>query len=225
MFSLNAKVREVTGRNTNGLRVSGKIPAVVYGPGAKNASIEVDQKEFAKVFKQAGESSLIEISVEGEKEKRPTLVHEIQRDSVSGQIIHVDFFQASLKEEVEVAVPLIFEGVALAEKELAGTLVKNMLEIEVKALPQNLPHEIKVSIESLKTFEDHVLVKDLVLPKDVKVLKNPEEIVAQVLPPQKVEEELAQEIKEEVENVETVKKEKKEEEVVEETPAQAQEKK
>jgi len=196
------------------MKAQGKIPAVVYGPNVKNASLEVDEKEFKKVFRQAGESSLIELVLE--KEKRPVLVNSIQKDPVSGNIIHIDFFQASLKEEVEVAVPLVFLGSAPAEKDLGGTLNKNILEIEVRALPQNLPHEIAVNIDALKTFEDHILVKDLVLPKDVKAIKNPDEIVASVLPPQKVEEELAAEIKENVEDIEKVEKPKKEEVVIEE---------
>ena len=204
------------------MKNEGKIPAVVYGPGEKNANISVDEKEFKKVLHTAGESSLVELLVEKDpsagsgQEKRPVLIHEIQKDPVSDRIIHIDFFQASLKEEVEVAIPLVFEGEAPAEKDLGGTLNKNMLEIEVKALPQNLPHEIKVNVDGLKTFEDQITVKDLVLPANVAVLKNPDEIVASVLPPQKVEEELATEIKEEVENVEKVEKEKKEEVVIEE---------
>ena len=90
-------------------------------------------------------------------------------------------------------------------------------ELEIKALPQDLPHEIKVSIDSLNTFEDHILVKDLILPKGVKAVAKPEEIMVSVAPPEKVEEELASEIKENVEDVEKVEKEKKQEEVVEET--------
>lgn len=214
MISLQATIRNIFGKKTKSLKNQGKIPAVVYGPKEKNFSIEVDEKEFKKVLHKAGESSLVELDVE--KSKKPVLIHEIQKDPVSGKIIHVDFYQADLKEEVEVAIPLVFEGVAPAEKDLGGTLNKNMLEIEVKALPQNLPHEIKVDITSLKTFEDHILVKDLVIPANVTVSKNPDEIVAQVLPPQKVEEELATEITEDVENVEKVEKEKKEEVIIEE---------
>lgn len=218
MISLAAKLRKDFGKKTKNLRYLGQIPAVIYGPGVKNFSIEVEEKEFIKVFRKAGESSLVEITIEGEKEKKPVLVNEIQKDPVSDKIIHIDFFQASLKEEVEVAIPLVFEGEAPAEKDLGGTLNKNMLEIEVKALPQNLPHQIVVNVSGLKTFEDHITVKDLVIPANVTVSKGPEEIVAQVLPPQKVEEELATEIKEDVENVEKVEKEKKEEDVVPEVP-------
>ncbi len=212
MISLQATTRTHLGKKTKALKNQGQIPAVVYGPGEKNANIVIDEKEFKKVLHSAGESSLVDLMVE--KEKRPVLIHEIQRDPVSDKIIHIDFYQADLKEEVEVSVPLVFEGVAPAEKDLGGTLNKNMLEIEVKALPQNLPHEIKVSVEGLKTFEDHILVKDLVLPKDVVTTKNPDEIVAQVLAPQKVEEELATEIKEDVEAVGSAKEEKKVEDVV-----------
>ena len=195
--------------------MAGKIPAVVYGPGVKNVSVEVDEKEFKKVLKMAGESSLVELLVDGKK--HPVLIHEMQKNPVSGQVIHIDFFQPSLTKEVEVNIPLVFDGVAPAEKDLGGTLNKNILEIEVKALPQNLPHEIKVDISSLKTFEDHILVKDLAFPKNVKVLKNLDEVVVAVLPPKDVEAELAEEIKEEVEEVEKVEKPAKEtEEVVEE---------
>jgi large subunit ribosomal protein L25 len=90
---------------------------------------------------------------------------------------------------------LVFEGESPAVKDLGGTLVKNMSEIEVSALPQDLPHEIKVSLESLKTFEDRILVKDLVLPNNVKATANPEEIVALVAAQENVEEEWLQRLK------------------------------
>ncbi|KKP41519.1 MAG: 50S ribosomal protein L25 [Parcubacteria group bacterium GW2011_GWA2_33_14] len=224
MISLSAKIRKDFGKKTKLIKNLGMIPGVVYGPGVSNFSIQVDEKEFKKVFSAAGESSLIDLFIEGEpfdktqskQEKKPVLVHQIQKDPISGKVIHIDFFQASLKEEVEVAIPFVFEGTAPAEKDLGGTLNKNMLEIEVKALPQNLPHEIIVNIDNLKTFEDHITVKDLVLPANITISKKPEEIVVSVLPPQKIEEELATEITENVEDVEKIEKEKKEEVIIDE---------
>ncbi len=216
MISLSAKIRNDFGKKTNSMRDSGKIPAVVYGHGVKNVSLEIDYKDFQKVFKETGESSLVELSVEGEKQKRPVLIHEIQKDPVSDKFLHIDFFQASLKEEVEVTVPFVFEGASPAIKDLGGTLIKNITEIEVKALPQNLPHEIKVFIDTLNNFGDHILVKDLVLPKDVKISRKPDEIIVSVAKAQKVEEELEKPIEEKVEDIERVEKEKKDEEVVEE---------
>ena len=221
MISLNVKTRNEFGSKTNSLKRDGLVPAVVYGHNLKkNDHITVDGKEFKKVLKEAGESSLLELQIDGDKKEiRTVLIHEVQKDPLSGNPIHIDFFQPNLKEEVEVEIPLVFEGVAPAEKELGGTFVKNMSEIEVKALPQNLPHEIKVDISILKTFDDQILIENITLPADVKVLKKPEEIVASVLPPQKIEEELAKEIEENVEDIEKIeKKEKEEDEVTVEEP-------
>ena len=223
MISLSAKIRKETGKKTKAIKDSGRIPAVVYGHGIKNVLLEINYKEFQKVFNETGESSLVELHVEGEKdlpadrqEKRLVLVHEIQKDPITDKFIHIDFFQTSLKEEVEVKVTLVFEGVSLAVKDLGGTLVKNISEIEVKALPQNLPHEIKVSVDGLNTFENRILIKDLILPDGVKISARPDEVVVSVASPAKVEEELEKPIEEKVEEVEKVEKEKKTEEVVEE---------
>jgi len=217
MISLSAKIRKEVGKKTGILKENGRIPAVVYGHKVKNLLLDIDYKDFQKVLREAGESSLIELDIDGEKEKKSVLVHEIQKDPVSDKFIHVDFFQASLTEEVEVEVPVVLEGISLAVKDLGGTLVKNISELGVKALAKNLPHEIKVDISGLNTFEDHILVKDLVISKDVKVMAKPDEIVVSVAEPEKVEEELAKEIEEKVEDVEKVEKEKKTEDVVDET--------
>lgn len=218
MIKLAVKIRKDTGRKTNLLRDSGRIPAIVYGHKIKNVLLDVDHKEFQKVYSKAGSNSLIELDVQGEKEKKIVLIHDFQKDPVTGEFIHVDFFEISAKEEVEVKVPLVFEGISVAVKDLGGTLIKNISELHVKALPQNLPHEIRVFIDKLNNFGDHILIKDLILPKDVKISAKPDEIVVSVSAPAKVEEELAKEIKEEVENVEKVAKEKKTEDVVDETP-------
>lgn len=218
MLSLNAKNREKRGKEARG---GNSIPAVLYGPEIKNQPIEVDLKEFARVYKQAGGSSLISVVLEGKKFL--VLIHDIVKDPVSDEINHVDFYQPILTKEVEAKVPLVFVGESLAVKDLGGTLVKEVQDIEVKALPQDLPHEIEINIEGLKTFEDEIKVKDLNLPKGVRVEKNPDDTVAKVVPPAKVEEELEKPIEEDVEGVEKIEKEKKEGEP--EEPAVVEEKK
>jgi len=172
------------------------------------------------------------LEVEGKKpalpadgEKNLVLIHEVKFDPMTGQPTHADFYQPILTEEIQVKIPLIIEGEAPAVKNLGGTLVKNISEIEVKALPQHLPKEIKINVNGLETFEDKVLIKDLQLPEGVKILRSPEEIIARVAQPEKVEEELKKPIEEKVEEVEKIEKEKKdkgEEEVKEPTaPAEA----
>ena len=216
MLTLSAKIRKELGKKVKSLRQQGILPAVLYGHKIKNLNLELDLKEFEKIYSKVGESSLISLNIEGEKQKFLVLIHDIQFDHLTEKPIHIDFYQPELKEEVEVTVPLIFEGEAPAVKDLGGTLVKNISEVEVKALPQNLPHEIKVDIGNLKTFEDNILIKDLIVSKEVKILKEPEEIVAKVTRPEKVEEELEKPVEEKVEEVEKVEKKPKEEEIKEE---------
>jgi len=216
MLSLSVKIRKISGRKVNALRGKDILPAVLYGPKIKSLPLEVDLKEFEKVYKEAGESSLISLNVD-KGEKFLVLIHMVAKDPLTEKPIHVDFYQPRLEEEVEAMVPIIFEGEAPAVKELVGTLVKNISELKVKAKPQNLPKEIKVNIEKLKTFNDNILVKDLEIPKETKVLRDPQDIIALVSPPKKVEEELEKPIEEKVEEVEKV-EEKKEEELEKSSP-------
>jgi large subunit ribosomal protein L25 len=214
MLTLSAKIRKIQGKKVQALREKGVLPVVLYGPKIKNESLEVSLKDFEKILKEAGESTLISLEVEGKKEKNLVLIHEIKLDPLTSKPTHADFYQPILTDEIQVKIPLIIEGEAPAVKTLGGTLVKNISEIEVKALPQSLPKEIRVNVGKLETFEDNVLIKDLSLPEGVKILRNPEEIIAHVAPPEKVEEELQKPIEEKVDEVEKVEKEKKEKEPV-----------
>ena len=213
MLSLSVKIRKEFGKKVKTLRKKGLLPAVLYGPKIKAMALELDEKEFEKVYQEAGESSLISLQVLGKKEKYPVLIHEVARDPLTEKPIHVDFYQPQLEEEVEVTIPIIFEGESPAVKELGGTLVKNISELEVKALPQKLPHEIRVNVSQLKSFEDNILIKDLKLAEGVKISRAPEEILAFVAPPEKVEEELVKPIEEKVEEVEKVEEKKEVKEV------------
>lgn len=216
MLTLEAKIRKTLGKKAKALRKRGILPGVLYGPTRQKGGypkkaqpLELNEKQFEKVYKEAGESSLISLEVEGKR--FPVLIHEVQLAPLTGKPIHVDFYQPALEEEVTVEVPLVFEGTSPAVKDLGGTLVKNISELKIKAKPQNLPHEIKVNIESLKTFEDNIKISNLKVPEGVRILKGPEEFVASVSPPEKVEEELVKPIEEKVEEVEKVEEKKKEE--------------
>lgn len=217
-LKLKAKIRK---QRPNVLRRQGWLPAVLYGPKIKQQVLQIDALSFDKVFRQAGESTLINLEVEpGTKKANPegvlVLVHDIQKDPVSDKVIHIDFYAPRLDKTMHVKVPLVFAGQSLAIEDLDGTLVKNIQEIEIEVLPQDLPHEIKVDIASLKTFEDKIFVKDLALPKGVRVLTGGQEIIALVMPPRSEEELAALEEapEEKIEEVEVVSKETKEEEAV-----------
>lgn len=211
MLTIDAKIRELKGRKTEELRREGMIPAVLYGPGVENKDLTVTGKEFANLFRQAGKSSLVGLRVENEAKNFMVLINDLSVDPVSGKTIHIDFYQPDLKKEIEADVPLVFVGESPAVKDLGGTLIKNFDEIAVKALPADLPREIKVDISVLKNFDDAIAVKDLTVAGKVELLKNPEEIVALAAEAQKIDEELEKPIEEDVDSVAKVVKEKKEE--------------
>jgi len=212
MLTLSVKIREITGKKVKTLRQKNVLPAILYGPEIKNLNLTIDLKEFEKIYEEAGESSIINLKVENKKEKPdeiPAMIKEVVSDSLTQKFLHVDFYQPRLKEKIEVTIPLVFEGEAPAVRELGGVLVKNISEIEVKALPQNLPKEIKVDVSGLMTFDDYIEVKDLKLPSEVEVLKDATEVVALVTPPEK--EEIVEPAAGEITEAEKVEKKKEEE--------------
>jgi len=185
-IELEAQARTVLGGKVNGLRKSGFIPAVLYGKGQEAINLQVPVKEFAKVLKEAGESTLVYVNVGGKS--YPTIIHDVALDPVKDHVIHADFYKVSLTEKIKTKVPVEFVGESPAVKDLAGIFVRNLNELEVEALPQNLPHEITINISSLKAFGDQVLVKDIKLGSDVKIIADEDSIVATVQEPKSQEE-------------------------------------
>lgn len=184
-----AKPRNVFGKAVRKTRKAGMLPAVLYGKGQDSLSIEVSGKEFEKVFRRAGENTLVRLQIEGQGEKR-VLIHDVAKHFMKDEIIHVDFYEVDLTKTVKTKVPLHFEGTSPAVKELGGILVKVLNEVEIEALPTDLPSALTVNMESIKGFEDSIRVSDLPVPANVKIITGPDEVVVSVTEP-RTEEELA----------------------------------
>ncbi len=175
-ITLKAESRTIFGKALKGPKAAGQLPVVIYGPKESPQNFFVEAKEFKKVFKNAGESSIVTLDTPaGEKD---TLIKDVAMHPVSGEPVHVDFYVIEKGKKVEVAVPLVFVGEAPAIKNLNGTLVKVLHELEIEAMPKDLPHEIEVDISGLVDFDSRILVKDLNIPKGVEVKVDGEETVA-----------------------------------------------
>ncbi len=208
MFKLSAKLRDILGKKVNNLRANGELPAVVYGSKDASKNITLNTIEFKKVLKEAGESSIISLEIDGKKVD--TLIHEVQFGPVSDEPVHVDLYVVSQDKEIEVDVPLVFEGIAPAIKELGGSLIKVLHELPISALPKNLPHDIKVDVSGLNTLDSQILVGDLKLPAGVKATIDADEVVASII---EAEEEVVEEVAPvDLSAIEVEKKGKKEEE-------------
>lgn len=182
-------MRQATGRQNKRLRKQGLIPAVLYGHKIKNINLTVKAADFNKIYQEAGESTLIKLEIDDkEKKDRVALIHNIQTDPATDEIIHADFYQVKMDEVLKAEIPLIFVGKSEAVEKEGGLLIKNIQHLEIEALPQDLIHNVEVDISPLKTFDSHIYVRDLRVPEKIKVLAASDEVVASVIPPRTQEE-------------------------------------
>ena len=187
MLTLPVEKRTDTSATATALRHAGSIPAVVYGAHHNATPIAVSAAAFGKVLREAGEATIV--SLTGLGAELPTLIHEVDRDPLTNLPRHIDFYAVTKGKKVEVAIPLVFEGVSAAV-EAGANLVKVLHEIEVEADPMNLPHDIKVYLSLLATVGDQIHASDLTLPAGVTLVGEPKEVIA-----------IAQEVVEEKEEV------------------------
>lgn len=184
MVPLTASARK-PGLSAKNMRSQGQVPCVIYGSEIKNMTAACAVMPLHKAFVKAGESTLIELDVDGKK--IPVLIKAITFDPVSGSEVHVDFYAVNMKKEIETTVPVRFEGEAPAVKELGAIFVASHDHVTVRCLPADLPHDLPVDISKLAAFRDTVKVSDLKLPKGVKVAEGPDTVLATVQEPRAVE--------------------------------------
>lgn len=197
IYDFKASVRKELKKNVQSLRDQGVVPGVVYGPEVKeNLNISLDLVQLEKLYEQAGESSVINLSLEGEKESREVLLKDLTFDPLTHRISHVDFYQIKKGQKLEVEPELNFIGVAPAVKEIGGILVKSLDKIEIRCLAKDMISEIEVDLTVLKNFGDKILVRDLKVPAEVEVLTDLDEAVAVIAEPKAEEAAPVAEIKE-----------------------------
>ncbi len=226
MAELIVQKREILGKKANSLRGGGFIPAELYGHGTPNAHLSVPAKEFLKVLKEAGESTIVKLKVKGDEgktgEETNVLIYDVQKNPLSGEINHIDFYSVRMDEKITTSVPLEFIGVSAAVKEKNGVLIKAVQEIKVEALPADLPRSIEVDISKLSDIGMNIHIRDLEISEKIKVFAEPETVVATI------SEQVKEEIEEKPITVEEVKvegEEKREEKKEEEEKPEQKEKK
>jgi large subunit ribosomal protein L25 len=193
-IKLDATQRNRIGKKVAFLRKEGKLPAILYGKSIeKPIPITLDAAKTSKALREASSSSLIVVAVDGED--HTTLVRDYQIDFVRGDLQHVDFLVVSLTEMVRASVSVIVEGEAPIIKEEGGLLVTGLEQVEVESLPQNLPERFLVDVSQLESFGSTLQVSDLVVPADVTILSDPDELLVVATAPavEEIEEEIVDE--------------------------------
>jgi large subunit ribosomal protein L25 len=181
-IELKSETRNIHGKQVKRLRAESQIPAVVYGPDMSSQSIQIDERGLVRVLREAGATALIDLYIDDGSEPHVVLAREIQRDSLTGRAMHVDFYEVRLTETVRTMPRLEFVGTSPAAEAGLGVLIHGMNSVEVECLPTELISSIEVDVSVLETLEDVITVSDLPVPDSVTVIADPGEMVASVVP-------------------------------------------
>jgi len=175
---LKVEKRTILGKKVKVLRKEGILPANIYGKDIKSIAVQVPYKDFENVFKTAGETGLVDVEIDGQV--KPSLIHNVQINHYKNTILHADFYSVDLKQKVSTMVPLEVIGTAKAVSDKIGLLEEPISEIEVEALPTDLPENIEVNVEHLAAVDQQITVADLKVPAGVTILTDKDQVVAKI---------------------------------------------
>ena len=188
-MDLTVTERKLDEKNVNAVRREGFIPAELYGHGIPNVHLSVSAKEFAKAYAAAGTNTVVTLVLGSDK--RPAIIHHIERHYLSGQPASVDFYQVRMDEKISAHVPLAFIGESAAVRDKGAVINRSMTEIEVEALPNDLPRELSVDLSLLDDIDKTIYVRDIAVPKGVTVSVDEATAVATATAPRVEEEPVA----------------------------------
>ena len=189
-LELEVSKRDIKGKKVRFLRRSGLVPGNIYGHGIESMPVQVDARQLSQVLHSAGGTDLISLILKGNGTSGKVLIREVQRNPMTGEPIHVDFYQVNMAEKLKAEVPLVFTGEAPALKLKDVSLMHALTSLHIEALPDDLPHNIEVDISSLTQPEDALHVKDLRISDKITVLTDPDQMIIKVAEVRKVVEEV-----------------------------------
>jgi len=195
-LTLQAINRGVLGKKTRFLRRQGITPTHLFGHNLKSLTLQCDTANLQRIIAQAGATRLISLEIEGDKRPRAVFIREIQRDEITEQLLHVDFYQVKKTEKIKVDVPIVLVGEAPAMKEKGRSLTRGVTSLSIECLPDEVPPQIRIDLSHLEEVEQPIHVSDIVLSPGITVITDPEQLVAKVSEArvERVEEVVAEEV-------------------------------
>jgi large subunit ribosomal protein L25 len=186
---LEVSKREVTGKKVRFLRRQGLVPANIYGHGIDSTAINVDTRSLKHLLAHAGKTDLISLKLDSSKDPVKVLMREVQRNPLTDEPLHVDFYQVRMTEKIKAEVPIVFVGEAPVLKKIKNSSLLHLLDsVDIEALPDDLPHNFEVDVSHLEELSDAIHVKDISLGRGITLLSDPEQMVVKVAEARKEEE-------------------------------------
>ncbi|MFQ5934082.1 MAG: 50S ribosomal protein L25 [Dehalococcoidia bacterium] len=180
IIELSADKREILGKKVKALRRRGLIPANVYGRNKKSIALQVEDKQFYKALTEGGRNAVINVKINGEKKARTAISRGLQRDPSTEELLHVDFFEVDVARRITAEVPIVLVGESPVAKGATAMISQSLGALEVEGLPTELPRSIDVDISGLAEIDEEIRVSDLLVPSNVSVLSDPDQLVVKV---------------------------------------------
>jgi len=181
-IELHVSTRELMGKKSRFLRRQGITPVHLFGYDTEPMALQCETLQLKQVLKTAGKTKLVGLRVDKHRKPRNVVVREVQKNALSGELVHVDFFQVSMEERMKVEVPVVLVGEAPALKSKTNMMVRELAAVEIECLPDRIPESIQVDVSGLVDDDQSIQVKDLVLGEGVVALSNPEQVVIRIAP-------------------------------------------
>jgi large subunit ribosomal protein L25 len=181
-IELHVVTRELMGKKSRFLRRQGITPVHLFGYDTEPMALQCETLQLKQVLKTAGKTKLVGLRVDKHRKPRSVVVREVQKNALSGELVHVDFFQVSMEEKIKVEVPVVLVGEAPALKSKTNMMVRELAAVEIECLPDRIPESIQVDISGLVEDDQSMQVKDLVLGEGVVALSNPEQVIVRIAP-------------------------------------------
>ena len=181
-IELHVVTRELMGKKSRFLRRQGITPVHLFGYDTEPMALQCETLQLKQVLKTAGKTKLVGLRVDKHRKPRNVVVREVQKNALSGELVHVDFFQVSMEEKMKVEVPVVLVGEAPALKSKTNMMVHELAAVDIECLPDRIPESIQVDISGLVEDDQSIQVKDLVLGEGVVALSNPEQVVVRITP-------------------------------------------
>lgn len=179
-MDLIVQSRKVAGKEVKGLRLHGIVPLHLYGHGITSLALQSSAVELKKVIDEVGTTALVGILVDGATKPLNVVIREIQRDPMTGRLVHVDLYEVSMMEKIKMEVPILLSGEAPALKSSSNQLVQELETLDIECLPAKIPANIVLDLSSLTEAGKELFVKDIKTVKDVMILNNPEQLVVKI---------------------------------------------
>lgn len=184
---LEAKKRSLLGSKVKRLRREGWVPGVIYGRDFESVSLQFDKYDLRHILSQVGGSQLINIKIDNADEPESALLRDVQRDVITGDLLHVDFYRVMMTETITTEIPLLTTGESSVAEQREGILLHGISEIEVECLPGDLVDALEVDLSELTEVGQAILVEDLAVPSGISILTDPDEMIARLVPLEEVE--------------------------------------